>query len=54
MEGNGLLLWNRLQRELAEKRLHTGQGNLISRAEALKNLGMQTGKDLPMGKEVAE
>ena len=33
--------------ETAEKRLHTGQGNLISRAEALKNLGVQTGKDLP-------
>ncbi|MGX9728727.1 MAG: DNA recombination protein RmuC [Candidatus Electronema sp. VV] len=33
--------------ELAEKRLHTGQGNLISRAEALKNLGVQTAKDLP-------
>lgn len=33
--------------ELAEKRLSAGQGNLISRAEALKNLGVQTGKDLP-------
>ncbi|WP_417910539.1 DNA recombination protein RmuC [Candidatus Electronema sp. PJ] len=40
--------------ELAEKRLHTGQGNLISRAEALKNLGVQTGKDLPIGKEQVE
>ncbi len=37
--------------ELAEKRLHTGQGNLISRAEALKNLGVQTAKDLPQEKE---
>ena len=34
--------------QLAEKRLTTGQGNLISRAEGLKKLGVQPGKDLPV------
>jgi DNA recombination protein RmuC len=39
--------------ELADKRLRFGQGNLISRAEALKNMGVQSAKDLPTGKELA-
>ncbi len=34
--------------QLAEKRLTTGQGNLISRAEGLKKLGVQPSKDLPV------
>jgi DNA recombination protein RmuC len=34
--------WNR-----ARNRLATGKGNLISRAETLKELGVQTGKNLP-------
>ena len=33
--------------QVAEKRLATGHGNLISRAEALKKLGVQPGKELP-------
>jgi len=33
--------------QVAEKRLTTGQGNLISRAAALKKLGVQPGKELP-------
>ena len=33
--------------EIAEKRLATGQGNLISRTRALKKLGVQPGKELP-------
>ena len=33
--------------QLAEKRLVSGRGNLISRAEALKRLGVQPGKQLP-------
>lgn len=33
--------------QMAEKRLATGHGNLISRAEALKKLGVQPGKKLP-------
>lgn len=33
--------------QVAEKRLATGKGNLISRAAALKKLGVQPGKELP-------
>lgn len=33
--------------QVAEKRLATGKGNLISKAAALKKLGVQPGKDLP-------
>jgi DNA recombination protein RmuC len=33
--------------QVAEKRLATGKGNLISRAASLKKLGVQPGKDLP-------
>jgi DNA recombination protein RmuC len=33
--------------ETARKRLATGRGNLISRAETLKELGVQSGKNLP-------
>jgi len=33
--------------QMAEKRLATGHGNLISRAESLKKLGVQPGKQLP-------
>ena len=33
--------------KMAEKRLATGKGNLISRTAALKKLGVQPGKDLP-------
>ena len=33
--------------QLAEKRLATGQGNLISRAESLKELGVQPARQLP-------
>lgn len=32
--------------QLAEKRLSTGKGNLIDRAEALRQLGVQPSKDL--------
>ena len=33
--------------QMAEKRLATGKGNLISRAASLKKLGVQPGKELP-------
>ncbi len=33
--------------QVAEKRLATGQGNLISRAVSLKKLGVQPGKEMP-------
>ena len=33
--------------KIAEKRLATGQGNLISRTRALKKLGVQPGRELP-------
>jgi DNA recombination protein RmuC len=36
--------------QLAEKRLTTGHGNLISKAEGLKKLGIQPGKELPGGR----
>jgi DNA recombination protein RmuC len=36
--------------QLAEKRLSTGKGNLIDRAESLKELGVQPSKELPREK----